>query len=399
MLQTLRQRQAQQDPIRVGLVGAGSMGLAIAHQIALTPGMELVFVGDLDPSAAKRGAQAGATEGSSPSAVEDVLGALASEALAVDVFVEATNAIHEANDYCVAALQNGAHVVLMNAEVDLAYGYPLRALAREKGLVVTSDAGDQHGVLLRMIEEIQLWGFRLVQAGNMKGFLKRDATVASLEGEAAKRRLSAVQCCAYTDGTKLNIEMAIVANATGMIPTQPGMVGPKCGQVEEVLGCFDFDTAPAEGAVDYVLGAVPGGGVYVVGHCDHPLQQFYLDYYKLGEGPYYVFYRPYHLCHLETTRAIARAALWGKSMFDLLPEPVAEVYAYAKRDLVPGDVFEHGLGDDLCYGQVDSIKNGTKGGHAPSVLLAPKFGSKTAMVKARGKDEPILLSDLSPQPG
>lgn len=391
MLKDLKIRQQNNEPIRVGLVGAGSMGRAIAYQVSITPGMELAFIGDTNGQAAQKASELVTGSQKAPVIVEDTLEYMRSDKAQFDVLVEATNSIHQAYDYCVQALESGSHVVLMNAEVDLAYAYPLRKLAKEKGLVCTSDAGDQHGVLMRMIEEIQLWGFDITQAGNMKGFLNREATVESLQEEADKRKLSAVQCCAYTDGTKLNIEMALVANATGLLPTKTGMEGPRCERVEDVLDVFDFNKIPATGSVDYVLGATPGGGVYVVGKCAHAMQQFYLDYYKVSSrDEYHLFYRPYHLCHLETTRAIARAELWNKPMFELLDQPVTDVYAYAKRDLEEGEVFQHGLGDDLVYGQVQSIESAEKENLIPVIELAPNSeGTKSVLNQKIQKNQPI----------
>ena len=234
----------------------------------------------------------------------------------------------------------------MNAEVDLALGPLMQREARRQNVVVTSDGGDQHGVLKRMIDDISLWGFRIVQAGNIKGFLDRYATADSLVEEAAKRYLNPVQCCAYTDGTKLNIEMALVANGLGLIPSTPGMEGPACDDVHEVMERFDFDSYGEQGRVDYILGAEPSGGVYVVAHCDDLLQMQYLDYYKMGDGPYYLFYRPYHLCHLETPRVIAESVLDGEIL--LQPEfgQITDVLAYAKRSVRSGTRVEHGIGGE-----------------------------------------------------
>jgi len=127
--------------------------------------------------------------------------------------------------------------------------------------------------------------------------------------EARVRRLNPIQCCAYTDGTKLGVEMCLVANATGLVPWLPGMEGPAANDVREVFDLFDFTKYGDQGVVDYILGAQPGGGVFVVGHCDDPIQARYLNYYKMGDGPFYLFYRPYHLCHLETPWAIGQAVL------------------------------------------------------------------------------------------
>ncbi len=394
MYEALKARAESNRPIRVGLVGAGAMGLGIAWQIGRTPGMELSFVADTDLAAAR---QAQSLYGKPARVTTDGMAALRDEAVPCDVFVESTNCIGAAADYCLAAIARRAHVVLMNAEVDLWLGPLLQAEAARAGVVVTSDAGDQHGVLMRMLDEIRLWAFDLVQAGNIKGFLNRHATAQALLAEAKKRNLNPVQCCAYSDGSKLNIEMALVANGTGMPPFQTGMQGPRCERVEEVLNRFDFDAYQGVGRVDYILGAQPGGGVYVVGRCDDEFQKHYLWYYKLhGRHPYYLFYRPYHLCHLETTRAIALAALWNKAVLTPRAGRVADVYAYAKQDLAPGAVIRHGIGSDEVYGMVAAARAADAAGQLPQGLLEADDPNRLPrLTRAVRRDQPLTYDDVA----
>ncbi len=393
MYAELTERAKRGQPIRVALVGAGAMGLGIAWQVGRTPGMELSFVADSSLDAARKAAS---LYGKPVRVTADALALLRDKAAPYEVLVEATNCIGQAADYCLAAIERKAHVVLMNAEVDLWFGPLLQAEAARQGVVVTSDAGDQPGVLMRMLDEIRMWAFDLVQAGNIKGFLDRHATALSLRKEAEKRKLNPVQCCAYTDGSKLNIEMALVANATGMVPLQPGMQGPRCGRVEEVLQLFDFSRYDGTGCVDYILGAQPGGGVYVVGRCDDQFQKHYLWYYKLhARHPYYLFYRPYHLCHLETTRAIAMAALWGKAVMTPRAGRVADVYAYAKQDLPAGRVIEHGIGSDEVYGMVEKAPEADAAGRLPQgVLESEGGGPKPRLARAVKKDAPLSYADV-----
>lgn len=412
MIDKLRTLEAEGRPIRVALVGAGAMGFGIAWQIGHTPGMRLVAVTDIKAEAAEKAAAASGQpwQRMAPGLAAPAAGTVwvtedpfyvfdLAAGLDFDVLVEATNTVGFAADVCLAAIARRAHVVLMNAEVDLALGPLLHARAQEVGAIVTSDAGDQHGVLMTMIEEIELWAFRIVMAGNIKGFLRRSATAESLAHEAAIRNLDPVMCCAYTDGSKLNVEMALVANATGLVPFVPGMEGPPAKDVREVLGLFDwsrYDSLPdgATGVVDYILGAEPGGGVYVVGFCDDPDQMPLLKYYKLGDGPYYLFYRPYHLCHLETTRAIARAALYGEAVLAPRHGRVADVYAYAKRDLAPGDLVRHSIGDDTCYGLVDRCAVADPAGRVPILLLEGRDGAHPRLKRTVSAGHPLTWEDL-----
>ena len=348
------------------------MGTGVAMQVAQTPGMKVVLMADTSEEALARAVRAAGLTGvrvENPKqlprlgegetwVVRDALGFLeADNDLELDVIVECTNTVAAAARHGLAAIARRAHVVLMNGEVDLALGRLLAHEAAGQGVVVTSDAGDQHGVLATMIDEIELWGFRIVQAGNMKGFLNRRATAATAREWAERQRLSVVQTVSYTDGTKMNIEQALIGNYAGLRPVRPGMEGPRVGDLREVLTAFDFAGYGMEGRVDYTVGVPwPGGGVYVVAECLNPLQAFYLDYYKVSsQGPFHLFFRPYHLCHLETPRAIAQAVLDHRPVIPPGRHLLNDVFAYAKRDLPAGTVIDHGIGGDHLYGLVDTI--------------------------------------------
>ncbi|MCB1097547.1 MAG: homoserine dehydrogenase [Verrucomicrobiae bacterium] len=409
MLKHLRALESDRRRLKVGVIGCGAMGRGVALQVAQTPGMELAFIADLADEAISRTLTAAQTHGipvndvkNLPTLAEgqclttnDAAALLeADNALGLDVLVECTNSIAPAARYCLAAIARKAHVVLMNAEVDLALGQLLAHEAALNDVIVTSDAGDQHGVLARMIEEIEMWGFRIVQAGNIKGFLDRYQTAGGLAEEAAKRNLSPIQCCAYTDGTKLNIEMAVIANALDLSPFVVGMEGPACKDVREVMSLFDFDAYGDEGRVDYILGAEPGGGVYVVGHCDNPHQIPYLEYYKLGQPPYYLFYRPYHLCHLETPWAIAEACLFKRALLAPPASKKNDVYAFAKTDLPAGTRIGHAIGGDHLYGMIETTASASARGAVTMSELESEGGESPVLLRDVKKDQPLVAGDI-----
>ena len=394
MLNTLKTIEKENRPIYVGLIGLGAMGRGIAYQIGKTPGLRLSFIADRDLKAAEEGQR---LYGKPSHVTTDCEGVLKDEKIRCDVFVEATNSIIAAYDYCQLAIQRKAHCVLMNAEVDLILGPLLQAAANKAGVVVTSDAGDQHGVLARMMQEVEMWGFKLVQAGNMKGFLDRHRDWAGTIDIAAKLKLSVQQCLAYTDGSKLNIEMAIIANEYGLGVTKPGMEGPVAAKVEDALDLFDFDAYGDEGRVDYILGAKQfGGGVWVVGKNEDEFQQGYMNYYKVtNKHPYYLFFRPYHLCHLETPRAVAVAALYGKPVLNQRMGRLTDCFAYAKTDLAPGTKISHAIGSDQCYGLIDYAKKADAAGHIPQGVLDVEGSDLRPVVKrAIKKDDPITWDDV-----
>jgi predicted homoserine dehydrogenase-like protein len=399
LTQLLKQREKEGNRIRVAVVGCGAMGLGVAYQVGHAAGMEVVLLADRNGEVIGPAADFTSRarhQRQRPPVTTGCLDAL-QHGPEYDVLVECTTSIEEGVQYCLAAIERGAHVVLMNAEVDIAFGPLLRQEAARKGVIVTSDAGDQHGVIAQVVDQLSLWGFEVVQAGNIKGFLNRYATPDSLREEAAKRRLNPVPCCAYTDGTKLNIEMALLCNAFGWQPFVRGMQGPRCARVEEVLGLFPFDDYGGEAKVDYILGAEPGGGVYVVARCEDgfDFQQPYLSYYKLGSGPYYVFYRPNHLCHIETPYAIGLAALKHAPLLQPWAGRVADVYAFAKRDLAAGETVVHGIGGEHFYGMIESAAVAVREGLVPMWMLETEVGSpKPVLAKAMAKDAPLTADAI-----
>jgi predicted homoserine dehydrogenase-like protein len=273
----------------------------------------------------------------------------------VDVVVECSSAIVEAAQFVLAALERGKTVVLVNAEVDLAFGPLFSSIARSRGVVCTSADGDQHGVIKRLVDDLTLWGFDLAMAGNIKGFLNREADPENTRPEADKRKLDYRMC--------------------------------------QALELFDLDALRSGGAVvDYVLGAQPDGGVFAIGHCEHPYQRDMMAYYKMGPGPYYVFYRPYHLCHIELMAGLVAAHLDGEALLEPAAGFRTDVYAWAKRDLKAGEVLD-GVGGFTCYGMIENCDGPWLKGHLPICL------SEGLRVKRDiPKDAPIALRDVAYDP-
>lgn len=391
------------DPIRIGLVGMGSMGRGLLHQCSITPGFECVALADIEPQraidcATQQGLRAklARTAGEVNDAIREGFtaicqdGALVAGCDSASVLVEATNSVADAGRFCVTALESGKHLVMMNSEADLIFGPYLMREAHERGVVYTSCDGDQHGVIRRLVNQIELWGFDLVMAGNIKGFLDRYSNPTKIVPEADARNLDYKMATAYTDGTKLCIEMALVANALGLRTPVTGMNGPRADDVHEVFQRFDFESlwAGREAFVDYILGAKPGGGVFAIGHCDHPYQQSMMSYYKMGPGPFYLFYRPYHLCHIESMECIAAAALDGQSLLEPSFGFRTNVYAYAKRDLHSGERLD-GIGGYCCFGLIENCYEADHSG------LPICLAENVTLRRDVARDSPILLSDVT----
>jgi predicted homoserine dehydrogenase-like protein len=389
--------------IRIGIIGAGSMGKGLLYQSHITPGLRCAAICDLTIERCTEALdqfELNYEVVSSPEELEDAVRrnviAVCSSSIwlagcaGLDAIIESSNAIGPAADHCLLALEQKKHLILMNSEVDLMFGPLFHHQAKKNGVVCTSCDGDQYGVLKHLVDDIKNWGLELVMAGNIKGFLDRYATPETIIAEADKRNLDYRMCTSYTDGTKLNIEMAIIANTFNLRAGQPGMAGPQAKHVNQVFECFDFPALwkDRQPMVDYILGAEPGGGVFVIGYCENPYQQKMLAYYKMGDGPFYLFYRPYHLCHIEAMDAVVKAVKHGLCFMGPDAGMRTNVYAYAKRDLPAGTVLD-GIGGFDSYGQIDSIE--TKG-------LPIGLSEGVTLQRSVPKDALITMSDILHNP-
>ncbi|HET6846776.1 MAG TPA: hypothetical protein VFH29_08065 [Anaerolineales bacterium] len=391
--------------IRVGVIGIGSIGKGLAYQAGATPGMDCVAIADIHLEraidwASRLGLDYLVVD--TPAAMHAAIlqgklavcadGLLIADCELVDVQVDASSSVAGGLSFAMEAIARHKHVVMMNSEADLTFGPLLLAQAQKEGVVYTSADGDQHTVLQRLIQDVELWGFRTVLAGNMKGYLDRYSDPTSIVPEADKRFMDYKMCTSYTDGTKLCIEMALVANGIGARTAVPGMLGPAVRDIYDVLQHLDV-AALWDGRtplVDYVLGAYPPGGVFVIGFNDHPHQMQTLGWYpcRLGPGPFYVFHRPYHLGHIEGMACIAEAFLDGAAVLQPTHGMLTNVYAYAKRDLQAGDVLD-GVGGYSAYGLIENVAADTDAPGLPICL------SEGATVRhAIRKDARIQLEDV-----
>ncbi len=385
------------------LVGCGSVGRGVFHQSTLTPAARCVAIADLDLERARalagddRPYRVVASPGQASDAIRAGMLAVTDDASVIAaaegaaVYFDCSTALDAAPPAIESALASGKHVVMMNAEADATFGPWFHHEARRHGVVYTSSDGDQPAVIARLVAEIESYGLRFVMGGNVKGFLDTYTDPVKIRPEAEKRYLDPQMCSSYTDGTKLNVEMALTANGLGCDPAVPGMHGPRMAEVTGLFSHFDLASLwdPSRPPlVDYVLGAKPRGGVFVVGWTDDPYQQKMLAWFPpdLGPGPFYVFPRPYHLVHLETMRTVLDAAA-GRAVLAPRYGMRTETVAYAKRDLPAGSRLD-GPGGFAAYGRIES--RSTTGGTGFPICLSQ--GVRTTRTLAR--DERIAWSDV-----
>lgn len=366
----LAERAEAGRPIRVGIVGAGAMGRGIARQILRCyPGMRVVVVANRTVENAERAyrdAGAGAPRFvDSVRALEEVAASddyavtddamIVAEAPSIEAIVEVTGTIDFAAGVVLRAMAHGKHVILMNAELDGTVGPILNARARDAGVILSGCDGDQPGVELNLYRFVRGIGLTPVVCGNIKGLHDRFRNPTTQQGYAEQWGLGVSMVTSFADGTKVSFEQAIVANATGMRAPRRGLYGwDHAGHVDELTRRYDADELREQGGiVDYVVGAQPPPGVFVLAAHDEPYERHMLALYKKGDGPLYSFYTPQHLCHFEVPNSVARVVLCGDVVMAPLGGPVVDVVATAKVDVKAGETLD-GIGRYMTYGQCEN---------------------------------------------
>ena len=358
LLAQLRERAERHGPITIGLAGAGQMGTDIVVQVALMSGLRIGGVFERRPQAAHAAAlmaghsEEGIIEATSALSITRAIehGKIATtedfEALAaadgIDVVIDATGNPNTGTSFALAAMKHGKHVVMLNVEADITIGRFLKAEARRAGVVYTGAAGDEPAATVELIGFARTLGLDVVAAGKGKNnALKFDATPAAYEEEARARNMNARMLVEFVDGSKTMIEMTAIANATGLVPDKPGMHGPDAAiaDLADVLCPVAYGGVLSKpGVVDYTVGKGVAPGVFCVVETRHPRVLERMVDLKVGKGPFFTLYRPFHLTSLETPLSAARAVLHRRPDIEPLDTPVAEAVAIAKRDLKSGDV-------------------------------------------------------------
>jgi predicted homoserine dehydrogenase-like protein len=368
----LQAREKAGNPIRVGLIGAGFMGRGITNQICrYMPGMRLAAISNRTLATAERACrEAGITDVSVVRSLDAINQSVARGVTAVtddatllcraegiDVLIEATGHVEFGARITTLAIEQRKPIVSMNAELDGTVGPILRVMAHRAGVVFSGCDGDQPGVQLNLYRFVKSLGLTPLVCGNIKGLQDRYRNPTTQAGFAAPWGQNPEMVTSFADGTKISFEQAIVANATGMRVAKRGMLGYEfTGHVDEMTNRYDIDQLRALGGiVDYVVGAKPSPGVFCFATTDDPLQRHHLNLYKLGEGPLYSFYTPYHLVIFEVALSAARVVLFGDAVIAAKGAPLVDVIALAKVDLKAGDVID-GLGGYKTYGECENVE-------------------------------------------
>ena len=369
LLRKLQQREHEKRPVSIGIIGCGQMGSGLAHTINNIRGMQVNAIADIDPGRAIRtlvdmGIDRGQirevrTAGEANDALSKGRRVVTADAMimtdleTIEANVEATGVPDVGASVALSSIEKKKPVIMLNVETDITIGALLNLKARNNGALYTVASGDEPGVCKMLYEQAVLMGFEVVCIGKGKNNpLDLDAHPDSCREEALGKDMNPKILASFKDGTKTMVEMAAVSNATGLVPDVPGMHGPKV-ELDELLEIYkpkaDGGILATRGTVDYSTGNIAPGVFLIVHSYDRRIQKE-MDFITHAAGPYYLLFRPYHLCDLETPQSIAEAVLLNE--VTVVAEKMnSEVVAVAKRDMKVGELLE-GIGSADLFGRI-----------------------------------------------
>ena len=381
----LKAREREGRPVRVGLIGAGFVSRSLANHIAnTTPGMRLAGVYSRRPQRTFDLCHyAGLSDVVSPSvqpevdlairegkvvATEDAF--LLARSSEVDVLVDVTGSVEFGARVALEAFRHRKDIVLLNAELDATIGPILQVYAEKHGAILSACDGDEPGLQINLYRWVKGLGLTPRVIGNVKGLQDPYRNPTTQKGFAEKWGQNPTMVTSFADGSKISFEEAIVANATGFVVRSRGMSRglEYKDDVMKIGKMYDIEEVrKLGGIVDYVVGT-PLTKVYCLAEHSDPKQQHYLSYYKMGDGPLYPFFTPYHLVQFEVPNTIARVALFRDSVAKPLGGPVVEVCTVAKRDLRFGEVLDD-YGMYMTYGEAVNSDEMCRNRYLPEGLV------------------------------
>lgn len=370
----LAQREAENDPIAVGLIGAGQMGVEIVAQIGQMKGIEVACICDLSVDLARKGFADTqkkrdvvvtddprvATEAwANGSYVATTDYRVATRMEQIDAVIDATGSTEMGAIVSLDCINHGKHIVMMSVECDVTIGPILRQMAENAGVVYSLAAGDEPAAICELYRFADTLGFEVVAAGKGKNNpLDIYANPDTEREKAEQREMSARMLAEFVDGSKTAIEMTAVSNATGLLPDVSGMHGAK-STVDTLNKVFvpEADGGVLKnrtGVVDFAIGVHPG--VFLVVTTDNERLRAGLVQRDMGPGPYYTLFRPYHLTSIEVPMTVCQAVFYGESTGHPLKRLYTECTAISKRDIKKGEVLD-GIGEWSYRGSVEEAKS------------------------------------------
>lgn len=401
----LQRRQAEGKPIRVGMVGAGFMAQGLTNQIMNSvPGMTMAAIYNRRPErafdvykyAGCSDIAAGSTQHEVDQAIRQGRPVVAEDPYTlcssseIDVLVDTTGSVEFGSRVILKAFENGKPVVLMNAEVDATVGPILRVYAKKYGVILSACDGDEPGVQVNLYRWVRGLGLIPRVIGNVKGLQDPYRNPTTQKGWAERWGQNAAMVTSFADGSKISFEQAIVANATNFGVRSRGMSRglQYDGNIMDIHKLYDIEELRSLGGIiDYTVGPA-GIKVFCLAEHADPKQRHYLNLYKMGEGPLYPFWIPYHLVHFEAPNAIARVVLFGDEVAPPLGGPVVEVCAVAKRDLRAGETLDE-YGMYMTYGEAVNVDEMSSKQYLPEGLV-----EGCRLKRDVPKDQPLTYADV-----
>jgi predicted homoserine dehydrogenase-like protein len=404
----LERRAAEGRPIRVGVIGAGALGKGVARQfITAATGQTLAVVSNRHLERARSawieagapepievdtvGALEAAIRSGRPAVTDDPSVLCAAEG--IDAVIEATGTTEFGATVATEAIRHGKHVFI-NAELEATLGPILHVHADRQGVVVSALDGDQPGTQMNLVRFARGMGFEPLLCGNIKGLQDHYRTPDTQASFAERYGLNPRMATSFADGTKISFEQAVVALSTGFRVACRGMLGYEHdGHIDDMTGRYDVDQLREWGGiVDYALGPRPGPGVFVFAAHPDDRQREYLDFFKMGSGPLYSFYVPYHLAHMEAPSSVARAVVFGDAVTSPA-RPTVEVITVAKRNLTVGETLD-GIGGFDTYGTCENAEV-----VRDEALLPMGLSEGCRLIRDVPKDSAIGRDDVELPPG
>ncbi len=401
----LNVRQERNNPIKVGIIGAGVMATGVINQISkYTPGIMISVIYNRHLEHIQEAlhkichdhyyhiksiAELNRSISNDMLAIVDDIDLLLN-GIGLDLLIELTGSIDFAADTLLKAFSRGKSVLSFNAELESTLGYLLHHEAERNNVKYGLADGDQPSATLNLYRFVKQMGLTPLVCGNIKGLQDKNRTPLTQQSFARQWEMSPHMVTSFADGTKISFEQACIANATGMSIAQRGMMGYQVeGHVDDFTHLFDLNMLEQKGGiVDYLVGAKPGPGVFIYAKApDDPFIQKYLKYMKLGEGPLYCFYTPYHLLFLEVPNAICRMVDFDDTILTARQMKV-EVIAMAKMNLKKGDVID-AIGGFSTYGACETFEQARK-----MKLLPMGLAQGATLLRDIEVDEPVSLDDI-----
>lgn len=403
----LKELDENKKHIKVSIVGAGLMGKGMVSQMMCVKGMQpslvvsnkisdaveaytLAGISQDDIVIAKTLSEINVAMEKNKYVVTDIT-EYATKPNLVDVVVDVTGVPDAGARIAMDAIENKKHIVMLNVEADVVVGPILNKMAKKAGVVYTGTAGDEPGAVKEIFDFAEATGFEVLAIGKGKNNpIDYEVTPDSVMEKALKSKLKPLRLASFVDGTNTMVEMAAMANATGFIPDVRGGYGPttevndlpKVYSLKEEGGILDKYKI-----VDYAHGIAPG--VFVIVTTSLPQVHHEMQFLKMGAGPNYVLYRPYHLTSLETPITIAKAYFYNEpTIAPIYDKPVAEVITMAKKDLKKGESLD-GIGEYTVLGSIDTYEVAKKENLVPIGLINDK-----AVVKRDIKKGEFITYDM-----